>query len=161
MKCLPTFLALCRSQATTWTEDEYEIGSFSRLKNFEQNDVAFETVSEYADELEQIKGTYRLQRNANDEPAHMPFHYSVNVRMGGLYEEDRNDEGYFEFATTANIAYTHNTDSKYIVLSAGNNPGFTVEEVKLSCGMFYFATEFEHYKEKELLIVSFTVSSNS
>ena len=131
------------------------------MKNFDQNDVVFESTGEYADELEQIKGTYRLQRNANGEHAHVPFHYSVNVRMGGLREEDRNEEGYFEFAASANIAFTHNTDSKYIVLSAGNNPGFTVEEVNLSCGVSTYATEFEHYKEKELLIVSFTVSSNN
>ena len=51
---------------------------------------------EYADELDQIKGTYRLQRNENGEPADVPIRYDVNVRMGGMYEADRNEEGYFE-----------------------------------------------------------------
>ena len=46
--------------------------------------------------MDQIKGTYRLQRNENGEPADVPIRYDVNVRMGGMYEADRNEEGYFE-----------------------------------------------------------------
>ena len=55
-----------------------------------------EALLERTDELDQIKSTYRLQRNENDEPAHIPSRYDIMVKMGGLYEEDRNEEGYFE-----------------------------------------------------------------
>ena len=84
-------------------------------------------------ELDQIKSTYRLQRNEKGEPAHIPFRYDVNIRLGGLYESDRNDQGYFEFDADTTILFTHNTDSKYLVLNAGNNPGYEVLSVDLSC----------------------------
>ena len=108
-------------------------------------------------ELDQIKSTYRLQRNEEGEPAHIPFRYDVNLRLGGLYESDRNDQGYFEFDADATILFTHNTDSKYLVLNAGNNPGYEVLSVDLSC-KDEVQTQFEHYKEKELLIIKLLVS---
>ena len=81
----------------------------------------------------------------------------MNLRLEGLYESDRNDQGYFEFDAIASILFTHNTDSKYLVLNAGNNPGYEVLNVDLACNDV-IQTQFEHYKEKELLIIQLLVS---
>ena len=41
--------------------------------------------------------THILTYKSADEPAHIPIHYDVFLKMGGLHAEDRNSEGYFEF----------------------------------------------------------------
>lgn len=108
--------------------------------------------------MEQIKSTYRLPRNELGEPSHIPSKYEVFLNVGGLYEEDRNADGYFEFSADTGITFTHNTDSKFIVLNAGAIPGYEVTNVKMECGDKYIETDYEHYKEKEMLIVSILVS---
>ena len=55
------------------------------------------------------------------------------------------------FSGKSTIDFEYNTDSSYIVLNAGYNEGFTVTGVTLSGGIE--VAEWEHYKEKELLIV--------
>ena len=55
------------------------------------------------------------------------------------------------FSGKSTIEFEYNTDSSYIVLLAGNNDGFTVTSVTLTGGIEL--VKWEHYKEKELLIV--------
>ena len=55
------------------------------------------------------------------------------------------------FSGKSTIEFEYNTDSSYIVLLAGSNDGFTVTGVTLSGGIE--VVEWEHFKEKELLIV--------
>ena len=55
------------------------------------------------------------------------------------------------FSGKSTIDFEYNTDSSYIVLNAGYNEGFTVIGVTISGGIE--VAEWEHYKEKELLIV--------
>ena len=112
----------------------------------------------YDDEIEQIKSTHRLPLNTAGEPAHIPSHYDVRIDMGGLREEDKNEEGYFEYSGHSNINFNWNTDSNFVVLHAGSIPGYEVVSAELSTGSFYedgpsLKTSFEHYKEKEMLII--------
>ena len=114
--------------------------------------------SAYDDEIEQIKSTHRLPLNTAGEPAHVPSHYDVRIDMGGLREEDKNEEGYFEYSGHSNINFNWNTDSNFVVLHAGSIPGYEVVSAELSTGSFYedgpaLKTSFEHYKEKEMLII--------
>ena len=53
----------------------------------------------------------------------------------------------------------HNTDSRYIVLHAGNTAGFNIEEVELnyfdttSSKWIHFESSWEYFPEKEFLII--------
>ena len=110
------------------------------------------------DEIEQIKSTYRLPLNTVGEPAHIPSHYDVRIDMGGLREEDKNEEGYFEYSGHSNINFNWNTESKFVVLHAGATPGYEIVSLELSTGSFsedgsILKTSMEHYKEKEMLIL--------
>ena len=44
------------------------------------------------------------------------------------------------------------------MLNAGAIPGYEVTNVKMECGDKYIETDYEHYKEKEMLIVSILVN---
>ena len=81
-------------------------------------------------------------------------------------EKDRNEEGYFEFSANTKISYGHYTKSQFVVLHAGAIPGYKITDVKLKCNTCgpgrpcwdeNLAPKFEHYKEKELLIIWPTV----
>ena len=114
--------------------------------------------SAYDDEIEQIKSTHRLPLNTAGEPAHIPSHYDVRIDMGGLKEEDKNEEGYFEYSGHSNINFNWNTESNFIVLHAGAIPGYEVVSAEVSVGSFEedgpsLKASFEHYKEKEMLII--------
>ena len=61
------------------------------------------------------------------------------------------DSDLIYFSGKSIIEFEYNTESSYIVLLAGNNDGFTVTSVTLTGGIE--VVEWEHYKEKELLIV--------
>ena len=77
---------------------------------------------------------------------------------------DRNEEGYFEFSGNTKIDVNrYNSDSQFIVLHAGAIPGYEITDVKLRCHTpdgydENLGPKYEHYKEKELLIVWPTVT---
>ena len=79
--------------------------------------------------------------------------------MGGLKEEDKNEEGYFEYSGHSNINFNWNTDSNFVVLHAGATPGYEILSAELSTGAFededgsILKTSLEHYEEKEMLIL--------
>ena len=49
--------------------------------------------------------------------------------MGGLKESDKNDEGYFPYKGEVRVDVRHNTDSRFIVMHAGNIPGYKILDV--------------------------------
>ena len=113
----------------------------------------------YEDELEQIKSTYRLPRNSDGEPAHLPRRYEVELTMGGLHEEDKNEDGFFEFSADTKIEFTYNTDSDFLVLNAGGIRGYEIVSTDLECDGSPIEHQFEHYTEKEMLIINNKVLS--
>ena len=72
-------------------------------------------------ELDEIKSTYRLPRNDQNEPAHIPIHYEVHIGLSGLRESDKDALGRFWYEGYSNIEFVYNTNSKYIVLHVGLN----------------------------------------
>merc|ERR1712131_285963 len=88
-------------------------------------------------ELEEILDDWRLPRNQNGEPAHIPKYYDIYLEMGGLKEQDMIDggqirPGHFVFSGNVKIDAICNTESEYIVLHAGESFGFKVNQVALN-----------------------------
>ena len=84
----------------------------------------------------------------------MPRRYEVELTMGGLHEEDKNEDGFFEFSADTKIEFTYNTDSNFLVLSAGGIRGYEIVSTDLECNGAPVEHDFEHYTEKEMLIIS-------
>ena len=116
---------------------------------------------EKADELENIKSTYRLPTRPDGSPVIQPNYYDVDLFTYGLKESDRNSDGHFDFSGVSRVFAKQNLESYYIVLHAGDIPGYEILAASVRRNNEHGAwieynTTFEHYREKEFLIIENT-----
>ena len=97
--------------------------------------VFFEIVLVEATEKENglkiIKSTYRLPTGANNEPVTEPYYYNIDLVTFGLKEQDRNENGYFDFVGISRIYTEQNIESFYIVLHIGNVDGYEIVQASV------------------------------